>query len=283
MTARVFFYRPDGVLRAPWRILGFLLVATAAAAVLQVVSFTLMPEPAARSLAMRGIPLLAVLAAHAVMLRWVDRRDWSWVGFGREQAHPRILATGFVLGAAAILTPSAVLLAIGWLEPQPTSASGWLPATLRITIALLPAALFEELLLRGYVFAVLRESLGRGVALVGTSVVFGLLHLMNPSSGWRPTLLVTLAGLFLGCVLLATGSLYAAWMAHFAWNWVLAAALHAAVSGLPFDAPGYRVVDAGPDWATGGPWGPEGGAGAALGMALGLVYLVARRSRRRES
>ena len=53
---------------------------------------------------------------------------------------------------------------------------------------------------------------------------------------------------------------YAAWAAHFAWNWTMAVVFHVAVSGLPLESPGYRYVDAGPDWATGGSWGPEGGA-----------------------
>jgi hypothetical protein len=46
-------------------------------------------------------------------------------------------------------------------------------------------------------------------------------------------------------------------------------------------APNYRIVDAGPDWLTGGPWGPEGGAAAMLGMAVAFIYLQ-RRPRREE-
>ncbi len=95
-------------------------------------------------------------------------------------------------------------------------------------------------------------------------------------------LVVVLAGLFLGGVLLATRSLYAAFAAHLAWNWVLAGALHSAVSGIPFSTPDYRVVDAGPDWATGGLWGPEGGLPAALGLCAATTYLYARRRRREE-
>ena len=91
--------------------------------------------------------------------------------------------------------------------------------------------------------------------------------------------LVTLAGFFLAAVLYATRSLYAAWMAHFAWNFTMAVLFHTAVSGLPMEAPGYRYVDAGPDWATGGSWGPEGGALAALGMIAGMAFLFARQPR----
>jgi membrane protease YdiL (CAAX protease family) len=143
----------------------------------------------------------------------------------------------------------------------------------------LPQSLAEEMALRGYIFAVVREALGPAAALFGTSVVFGLLHLGNPGASVQSTLLVVLAGLFLGSILLVTGSLYAAWMAHFAWNWAMAALLHTPVSGIPVRPPDYQLVDAGPDWATGGSWGPEGGAGAALGMAGALWTLVAWRRR----
>jgi hypothetical protein len=69
-------------------------------------------------------------------------------------------------------------------------------------------------------------------------------------------------------------------MAHFAWNWTMAAVFHVAVSGLPLEGPGYRYVDAGPDWATGGQWGPEGGLPAAVGMAGGMALLLSWRRRR---
>jgi hypothetical protein len=69
---------------------------------------------------------------------------------------------------------------------------------------------------------------------------------------------------------------------HFAWNWVMAAWLHTSVSGIAIIAPDYRVVDAGPDWLTGGAWGPEGGLAAALSMFAVVIYLYARHLRRME-
>jgi hypothetical protein len=85
----------------------------------------------------------------------------------------------------------------------------------------------------------------------------------------------------LGSIVVATNSLYAATAAHLAWNWVMAGVLHAPVSGFGVATPDYRLVDAGPDWVTGGSWGPEAGIGAALGMGGVLVYLYARRARPR--
>jgi membrane protease YdiL (CAAX protease family) len=92
-----------------------------------------------------------------------------------------------------------------------------------------------------------------------------------------------LAGFFLGSIFLATRSLYAATAAHFIWNWFMAAGLHTPVSGLPVSTPGYRVTDAGPDWLTGGSWGPEGGLAAAVGMFSILIYLHGRYLSRMES
>jgi len=135
---------------------------------------------------------------------------------------------------------------------------------------------------RGYLLAVLREAWGWPWAIGVTSVGFGLLHLANNGANVESVLLVTMAGFFLAGVLYVTKSLYAAWMAHFAWNWTMAVLFHTAVSGYPLESPRYRYVDAGPDWATGGEWGPEGGVPAGLGMGMGggIAYLFARRARK---
>ena len=186
---------------------------------------------------------------------------------------------GFPVTMIDVSADALALLAGGWLRVERVPDGSWLGAALAAAIALLPAALWEELLFRGYAFRALAAGAGEWAALVVTSVLFGLVHLTNAGATARSTALVTLAGVFLGAVLLRTGSLYAAWAAHWAWNWTMAAVFHVAVSGIGFAAPDYRVVDAGPDWATGGVWGPEGGAGAALGMGAGLFLMLGRRPR----
>ena len=218
--------------------------------------------------------LASLIVAHVVVLRWVERRPWSYVGLAREDARVPLLGISLALGALAIAVPTAILLGVGWLDLVPAASGSSWRFSLLLAALFLPAALAEELALRGYVFALIRERWGWQAALALTSVVFGVLHLANPGADVRSIALVVLAGFFLGGVLLATGSLYAAWMAHFAWNWVMGALFHTPVSGLELPPPEYRVVDAGPDWATGGEWGPEGGALAGFGMMAGLAYLA---------
>ena len=167
----------------------------------------------------------------------------------------------------------------GSLE-HPATATSWLGGALRVSFVLAPAALAEELLSRGYILSVLAKWWGWPWAIATTSSRSALLHMFNPGATVESIALVTLAGVFLGAVLFATRSLYAAWAAHFAWNWTMAVVFHAAVSGLPLESPDYRYVDAGPDWATGGRGARRAVCPPALGMIAGSVMaLFARRGR----
>jgi membrane protease YdiL (CAAX protease family) len=285
LNVRAWVFAPSGRLRAPWRILIFL----AATYFSGVVASLFLAPVLAKVFSVIGLRVTtdgwvivaALLGGTAIALRYIDKRPWSDVWLDRNAARPALLARGFVLGGLAIALPTLLLLAVGWLRPQPTGHASLTAAGIRVSMILLPAALYEELATRGYLFAVLRDAIGWQSALIAMSVIFGLLHLRNPGATAESVILVILAGMFLGTVVIVTRSLYAAWMAHFAWNWTMAVLFHTAVSGLPLEAPDYRVVDAGPDWITGGPWGPEGGAAGGLGMLGALVYLYPRRNARR--
>lgn len=283
MNPQRLFVSSTGALRPPWRIAAFIVVSflcaiVASGVVGPVVSFLFGLVGVEGVANDAWVELAAVLAATAICVRSIDKRPWGTVWLDREAAQPTLIARAFLLGAACIGVPVMFLLLSGWLGREPgTTGVSWWAAMARISMVLVPAAFVEELITRGYVFSVLREWLGSTWGVVVTSLGFGLLHLANPgATAWSVTL-VTLAGVFLATVLLVTRSLYAAWAAHFAWNWMLAAVFHTAVSGFPFESPGYRYVDAGPDWATGGVWGPEGGLPAAIGMLAGIGLLVRRR------
>jgi len=232
--------------------------------------------------AFQWLSLAAVAFATWVMLRKVDKLPWSTVGLDRAAANPRTIVAGGVLGGLTIGIASLFLFAGHMMQFDPAQAGSWWSEAGREAVVLLPAAFFEELFIRGYVFAVLRRAGGWRLALIVTSVVFGLLHMGNPGADAESILAVTVAGFFLGFILLATRSLYAAGAAHFAWNWVMAGVLHIAVSGVPSTDVDYRMVETGPDWLTGGPWGPEGGVAAVALMFIAIFYLYGRYGRQME-
>ena len=286
MSAPQFLFTESGALRAPWRILAFSLTSFAAFVAADALLGPLITWVFSL-VGIRGVSnfewlqAAGVLGGTIISLRWIDKRPWGDVWLGRDAARPRLVGFGFFVGAAAIAIPIAALIGVHWLREVPGGNGSWAGAALRTSIFLLPAALVEELITRGYLLSVLREAWGWPWAIGITSIAFGLLHLANNGANVESVLLVTVAGVFLAGILYATKSLYAAWMAHFAWNWTMAVLFHTAVSGYPLESPRYRYVDAGPDWATGGEWGPEGGLPAGIGMGLGggIAYLFARRGR----
>lgn len=227
--------------------------------------------------------LVAALAASAIMLRSIDRRGWDAIDFARASFGARALLLGWCAGGLTVGLACAVLLATGLLRFVPSTADAtWLGAAFRTTLVLVPAALAEEVICRGYLLTVVRDSVGARIAVVTTSMMFALLHLANPGATVVSVSVVLLSGVALATIRLALNSLYAAWMAHFAWNWVMAVPLHAGVSGIEFESPLYKAVTSGPAWLSGGEWGPEGGLVAALCLIAGLAYFYTRQ-RRRES
>jgi membrane protease YdiL (CAAX protease family) len=267
-----------------WRIVAFYAICLVAIIVLQTIAAVLVGTRAAdpRDVLFQWISLAGVIIATWVMLRRVDRLSWGEVGLDRAAASPPLLLRGAALGGLTIGAASVFLLATHMLRIDPSTPGSWWGDAGRSAILLFPAAFFEELFIRGYAFAILRRAAGWKFALIATSIVFGLLHVANPGADAESILAVIVAGFFLGAILLVTRSLYAAGAAHFAWNWVMSGAMHIAVSGVPSRDPDYRIVDSGPDWLTGGPWGPEGGLAAVATMFIVLFYLYGRHMRRME-
>lgn len=235
----------------------------------------------ARVIANGVVLLVSAFGATAIMLRSIDVRPWSDVGLGRAGAALRPILAGWLVGSAAIGLCCALLFAGGWLRIENAADGSWLVAAARVTGVLVVAALAEEVICRGYLLTAARDGLGRWPAVLVTSVIFGMAHAWNPGATPQSMLLVTVAGVFLAAVRVAYDSLYAAWSAHTAWNWVMAVPLHSRVSGIQFESPDYRSVSTGAAWISGGPWGPEGGIFALLGMMAGLGYLY-HRDRHRE-
>ena len=283
MTLRDLVYTPAGAVRAGWRALLFCgLVAAFYSVAVQLVIRAPRPRVYALfQLEQYIVILIGLWLAHYIMLRWVDQATWSYVGLGRGNLTPRVLVIGFALGALCILVPSGTLLVARDLTITTglRGSHSWLGLAVAGAVFFLPQSLGEEMLTRGYLFSALRDSFGWVGALAATSLGFGLLHYANPGANVQSVSVVVFAGVFLGAILLATESLYAAWMAHFAWNWSMAELLHAAVSGAHFPYSSYRMDDVGPAWLTGGSWGPEGGAAAVAGMLAGIAVLIAWRRR----
>jgi membrane protease YdiL (CAAX protease family) len=115
----------------------------------------------------------------------------------------------------------------------------------------------EEWIVRGYIYHTLRERWRPGLAALVSSVLFALLHAVNPHVSTVALLNVVLAGMVLAALVERTGSLWSATLAHGAWNFALACLLSLPVSGVRLFHL-FDVTATGNSGLTGGGFGPEG-------------------------
>lgn len=190
---------------------------------------------------------------------------------------------GLLLGIlpAALALGLAVMAGGARIVPDSGTIIDYLRQVALTSLVLAPAALSEEVMFRGVPLVLLARPLGRPWALLVTSVLFALAHLLNPHVEPLAIANIALAGLFLGAAFYLPGGIWTAFGVHLGWNATLAAA-DAPVSGLPFPIPWINYQPGGPSWLTGASFGPEGGLVASVVLLLGLGW-VGRRLRRGES
>ena len=252
----------DGRLRLGWRLVLFLALTAAVAALVGAVL------PAGLLTGSAALLVGSVVGGWALLA--LDGRPPAALGFPLGRATLADSAGGLALGIVVALAVVGLMAAAGglrWATEEGTPAAWLLGAGGALLFLALPAAA-EEALLRGYPLQALAEAWGPWWALGLTAAVFGVLHLLNPRVTAIGTLNVAAAGVFLGIVYLRTASLWWATGAHLGWNWAHGYLADVPVSGLELmDAPLYEGLVLGPAWLGGGSFGPEGSLLATLVLA----------------
>ena len=165
--------------------------------------------------------ILGIMGVTAVLLLIIAKL-WQWwgdVSLLKIFLTPQDLLVGVVL-AAAIIGASGIIYRV-WPAYR-DSADIYLAFVIKpliwadlIWLGLLPG-LSEELLFRGVMLSALGAG---GLAVVVSSLVFGILHLSSPEQ-WPYVVWATLVGLALGYGAIATGNLLVPIVAHILTNWV---------------------------------------------------------------
>jgi hypothetical protein len=142
------------------------------------------------------------------------------------------------------------------------------------SVALLPG-FREELLFRGILFRWIEEFGGSWAALVVTSALFGLAHILNPNATWWSSFAIAVeAGFLLGVSYMATRSLWLPMGLHAAWNFTQGEIFDVPVSGI--DSSGLvQARLSGPAWLSGGEFGLEASVIALIvATSAGIWFLV---------
>jgi membrane protease YdiL (CAAX protease family) len=290
----------DGRLRSGWRIVSYIIVSRLLVFTLSVVGvlglglvLTAQGTTPGHLLdqlfqILTALPALTVTAilqfgvTVAIVYLWrrrLDRKSFRSLGI---QATPGWWQE-FLLGAVLIglmwtfifvFSLSSAAVSIEGLRIDSTTLLGGVGLGLAFNIFV---GLNEELDARGYVLQNLSEGVGFAPAVLISAIYFGALHLLNPGASMASTLGVALFGVLAALGYWATGQLWMSIGMHAAWNFFEGPVFGFLVSGVNLGGLFVLRVN-GPDWLTGGRFGPEAGALAMVPLLIliAAVYLWGR-------
>ncbi len=218
-----------------------------------------------------------------------DRRPFSDFGFRITHTWWRDFWFGAGLGGILITTIFLIELAAGWIQPIDFFVTQFpdLPFPVAISIPFVVFSMvgfYEELFSRGYQLTNLAEGFSKiflkpGAAILMacliSSAFFGIIHASNPNATLPSVLNIFLAGLLLAVGFMLTGELAISIGLHISWNFFQGNVFGFPVSGAGIvSATLIQIQQSGPDWLTGGAFGPEGGLLGTGSSLLGILLII---------
>jgi len=183
------------------------------------------------------------------------------------------LLLGTVVGSGTIFLSFFLLWLTGQIEVVAvnisvfTSSRFWMYMVVFIAVGL-----GEETLTRGFMTTILKITRQPIMVLLLPSLIFSIMHLLNPDFGWISFINIFLLGVLFFILFLRSGSLWTPIMAHFVWNWLQGGIFGLNVSGLQMESLLDLSVTGTQSFLTGGAFGIEGSL-LLTAVLLGAVAL----------
>ena len=220
--------------------------------------------------------VIAVVAGYRTLSRVVEQRADI-----PELARVRVwsqLRRGALLGSGLFVL---LMLLIGMFGGWQHMAWGSVWGCLGTAGMVASVAVTEEVLFRGVLFRIMEERTGTVIALILSSLIFGLTHSVNANATlWGVLSIALTGGLLMTAAYVATRSLWLSIGLHFAWNFTHAGIFGVALSGSAEAPQGLlQTTLSGPAVLTGGSFGPEASLIALLVCVVPTVVLLRRAAR----
>ena len=271
--------RKERIVRLGWGLAQASLFATVTILLWMLCAWLLAAVPALNNrFTLSVLSLLpAVLASTALMLRFPTPRPFGVIGIEANRNGFRQVGLGVALGSGLALTIVGIQWAAGWVTVEtgagPTSVQAvWEPSFLAGFIGIAIGSAGEELLFRGYGFQQLIRATNPWITVIGTSLLFGVVHDSNPDFSQVALLNTVLFGMIFGLALVRHRTLWLPYGMHFGWNFGLAA-IGANLSGLRIKLTGLIVIPVGPSYWTGAAYGPEASLLTTLAVCAAALIL----------
>jgi membrane protease YdiL (CAAX protease family) len=217
---------------------------------------------------------------------WVglfEKRPFWTLGYEGKNAlqqYLRGLLIGMLIFSAAVGILSAFRF-VGFENSDPSQRGlAALSGVIFILIGWIVQGGAEEMLARGWILPVLGARYRPWIGLVVSALSFSAWHALNEHLSVIAVINLALFGIFAGLYAMREGSIWGISALHSAWNWVQGNFFGFAVSGSSFGGGTLLdLVEKGPDWMTGGLFGPEGGFAVTLVLLIGIGVILLWKSK----
>ncbi len=232
--------------------------------------------------------IFSIYALWALLLLWftatvLEKRSLASYGLGLSNIRAVVLEfyDGALIGSSMVTVVTIILLALGCYSIIAWNSDNDLAI---LVPSLIMAALYEEILFRGYVLQTLERASNTGTAVLISSALFGAVHMQNFEAGvplLQEVLSCTTLGLDAGVLFctayLLTRRLWLPVGLHAFWNIFEGPVFGQAVSGRELGAPLLISKLSGHSALTGGVFGPEASA-VELIVCLIIAVVLWRRA-----
>jgi len=211
----------------------------------------------------------------AVWLFWklFDRKPIREIGLINIKMGYKDLFKGLAFGSISMILVFIILITSGNISLQsPLSSPNFSISLLIQLVFFIFVGINEEMFSRGYCMTVLRQTGNTWIALIVSSIIFSVLHSLNPSMSVISYLNLFLVGLLFAYMFLRSNNLWLPIGYHITWNYFQGNIFGFQVSGQSTESL-YKLNTPAKNIITGGGFGPEGGLVVTFIIIVGFIYM----------
>ena len=215
-----------------------------------------------------------------IWVRFIEKRKILTLGFRHNKRRYNFFI-GFFIGITTITMITIALFLVGAIHIEirkniNMSINTYVGIVV-IVVSWLIQSVSEEIGIRGWLIPLLGAKYSVAIAILTTSVVFGVLHLFTPTATVLSFVNLILSGVCFALYAISDDCLWGVWGCHFGWNLALGNVYAFSVSGFsPTDCTIFKINVVGSNLLTGGSFGPEGGLLATLVLIIGIIIFIFR-------
>ena len=238
--------------------------------------------PIFRTLYSLTVSVFFVMLFMWLWIRLFEKRSLKTIGLSGKNALKKYLL-GFITGVMMILSVVGLMAIFGCLNFNNISVSVGFDTfgiVLLYLIAYIIQGANEEIISRGWQFQVIGARYKPWIGAIISSISFALLHSFNEGVGIISIINLLLFAFLLILFVLRDNSIWVACGWHTSWNWTMGNILGLNVSGSKEFSSLLNFSTKGPDFISGGTFGPEGSIITTIVFMIGIILFFVLRGKK---